>query len=200
MARRRSSDGNKSKVIMSALIAILMIMSVFGIVIGSYTTDIKYGGHKFSLNTQGQYETNIDDKNLLFYTLPPEALIINSSQVAIDKILKSSLIVTTFNPRLANESLAYIELARFDIAAAMPEKFIISAVSEFSGDYAALAIVDCANASAEAPVIYFNNSDVASVYENSNCIYVNGKGSDFLKFRDRVLYEHYGVIENGKIS
>lgn len=200
MARRKSSDGKTAKIVMSVFIALIMILSVFGVIIGSYTSELKYGKQKFTINEQGQYLTDIDDVQTVFYTLPPDALVLNVSQSAIQRMLDSSLLITTFNPRLANDSLPYIEVSRFDIAAGMKDKFIINSVSEFSSEYAALAIVDCANASVEAPVIFFNSSDTMSVYETGNCVYVNGRGSDFLRFRDRVLYEYYGVIKDGKIS
>ena len=200
MARRQKDNGKVFKIAMSSLIALLMIFSVFGILIGSYSSELRFGKYKFAQDsTSGIYTIKIAGKEMTFYTLPSDASAIQFPNSTVQKIESATYLITTFNPNTANESTPYIEIARFDMASAMANKTIFSSVSEPSELYAALPVFTCENATAGVPVIVFNVSDVIGVHDYGNCIYLDGKATDFLRLRDRILYEHYGVLHYGNI-
>jgi hypothetical protein len=194
MARRDKGDsGRKWAVFGSAFIALLFITSIFGVMIGSYSNEIKYGKYKFT-QTENGYTTNINGQAMNFYTLPPETAYLNFSNASKAKLFQSPFIVTTFNPNTANTSIAAIEVARFDLANAIGAMKVYNVVSEYSEQYASVPIVTCENATVGAPVIVFNVSDRLGVVDTGSCVYFNGRDLDFLRIRDLLLYSYYGVI------
>ena len=74
-------------------------------------------------------------------------------------------------------------------------KVVYSGVLKSSLEYD-LPILTCTNATLKTPVIIFNMSDNTSIVEIDNCIYLNARGREFLRLRDRLLYSYYGVIED----
>ena len=193
MGRKQRKDNSKMwSVGMSVFIAILMVLSVFGVLIGSYTNEIRYGKHKFARTDIG-YETKLDGKMVQFYTLPPETFYLNFSNETRAKLFTAPFIVTTFNPNIANQSISAIELARFDLLNEIGNLKVYNAVSEYSEQYANVPLVTCENASIATPLIIFNVSDRLEVIDTGACVYFNGKANDFLKIRDLMLYAYYGV-------
>jgi len=57
-------------------------------------------------------------------------------------------------------------------------------------------LITCANATLKTPVIIMNMSDTAGIVDIDNCIYLNARGTEFLRMRDRLLYSYYGVIKD----
>jgi hypothetical protein len=200
MGRRERKRENRIKVMMSIIIVLLMVFSAFGIIIGSYTSDIRFGRLKFVATQEGYYQTQINKQTVIFYSLPQDSIIVNAEQGALERIFSSPLFITSFDPNNANESLQFIEVARFDLASSMPDKFVMHSVSDYSEAYAALSVVGCANATFQAPVLYFNVSDTTGIYLQGDCIFFSGRGIDFLRLRDRVLYEYYGVLKQGQAA
>lgn len=199
MARRnRDGDGKDSlKFWMSIFIAVIMVSSIAGLALINSTGEdtLRYNQFKFHKDaTYGYYVTKISGQDVNFYTFPTEAAIVNISNATMDKLKSAAFIVTTFDPVTSNQSTQAIELARFDLAKFMAGKSIYNAVLETAPGYEALPILSCDNASASTPVIVFNTSDYASVVDAGNCLYLNGQGLDFLKFRDKILYSYFGVI------
>jgi len=199
MVRKHRSSDDKShlKLWMSIFIAATMILSVFGIIIGSSgdTTTVRYNDFKFSQDPQyGFYTTKINGDTVPFYSLPTESVYFNLSDEVMVGLRSSVFIVTTFDPDLANTSLQHIELARFDLAQYMKGKQVYNAVLDSAAGYESLPILSCDNASATMPVVTFNISETRGIVSSGNCIYLNGKGADFLFFRDLILYKYLGVI------
>jgi len=102
----------------------------------------------------------------------------------------------TFNPKdYAN--LQVIDVARFDLSRFLGRS-VYNGVLNTSEEYD-LPVITCANATLKTPVIIFNVSDRAtspSIIDVNNCIYLNARGGDFLRLRDRLLYSYYGVIQD----
>ncbi|MBN1793284.1 hypothetical protein JW826_06390 [Candidatus Woesearchaeota archaeon] len=198
--RRREKEKKSEKtkqIVMSSFLALVMILSVFGIIIGSQSSELKYGKYKFE-RKDNYYTTKIDGKELYFYTLPFDTSYINLSDETVDKIRSSAYLITSFNAGAANESLPAIELVRYDLANLLPEKFIFDGVEEPHPLYEALSVLGCANATLGAPALIFNISDSMSIVDAGDCIYFNGRGADFLRLRDRLLYSYYGVYDDAE--
>ena len=195
MRRRGRESGTSAKVWMSVFIGLLMVMSVFGIIIGSQSSDIRYGGVKFT-QEDSVYKAKIKGREVHFYTLPFESNYLNFSKSDFDIINSSSFIITSFDPAAANESAPAIELARFDMATMMTDKLFLNGVIAPSPGYESLPVIGCPNATASSPAVIFNTSDSAGVVASGNCVYLNGRGADFLRIRDRLIYYYYGVVQN----
>jgi glycosyltransferase involved in cell wall biosynthesis len=193
--RRREDSGKGLKIGMSIFIAAIMILSVFGAMLNYNPSELRYGKYKFTLDTTyNYYTTKISGKEMYFYTLPLETAYMNVSNATLDKLNNAAFIITTFAPSTANDSIQAIELARFDMANFMKEKQLFNVVSEPYVGYEAFPILTCANATTGVPVVTFNISDIPAIVDDGNCIYLNGRGPDFLRFRDRILYHYVGVI------
>jgi hypothetical protein len=99
----------------------------------------------------------------------------------------------TFNPE-ESANLQAMEVTRFDLSQSLG-KVVYTGVLQISPEYD-LPILTCANSTLKTPVIVLNVSDSTSIVEENNCIYLNARGTEFLRLRDRLLYSYYGVIED----
>jgi hypothetical protein len=191
---RRERKGNKAKqIIMGVVIALLMILSTFGIIIGNQTNDMRYNGYKFEYNGN-QVFTKINGKEMVFYSLPSQSDFINVSSTIPNKIRESYMVMLTFNPA-DQVNIQLIEVVRFDLSQYL-DKAILNGVLNASASYPDLTIITCANATLQTPVIIMNMSDTAGIVEADNCIYINARGTEFLRMRDRLLYSYFGVIKD----
>jgi len=195
MGRKERKQERAKQIFMSVLISFLMIFSVFGVIIGSQNNSMKYGKFKFT-QAQNSYVTKINGREVPFYTLPAESSFINVSPEIRNLLKDSYFIVISFDPVAAKESLAAVEIARFDFSQYFDGKLVYNAVTDNTGEYSEQPVITCANATVETPVIYFNLSDTPSIINIDNCIYLNAKGRDVLVLRDRLLYSYLGVIQD----
>jgi hypothetical protein len=190
--RERKSDKAK-QIIMGVVIALLMILSTFGIIIGNQTSSSRYNGYKFSINGN-QYATKINGKEMLFYSLPSQSDFINVSSSIPNKIKEAYIVMFTFNPQ-DTVNIQILEIVRFDLSQYI-DKVILNGVLNASTDYPDFPVITCANATLQTPVIIMNMSDATGIVDIDNCIYINARGTEFLRMRDRLLYSYYGVIKD----
>ncbi len=193
MGKRERDSDKKKQIIVSVVLALLMVLSALGVMIGSFSNDMRYGKYKFQINGN-QYITKINGKETVFYSLPSQTDFINLSSSVTNKIKESYLVMLTFNPS-ETANLPVIELVRFDFSQ-MLGKVVISGVLNASESYKEFPIITCTNATLQTPVMVFNISDNTSIVEDVNCIYLNARGTELLRLRDRILYSYYGVIKD----
>lgn len=193
MGRREKKSDKAKQVVMGIVIALIMVLSTFGIIIGNQTSSLSYNGYKFQLNGN-QYATKINGKEMIFYSLPSQSDFINVSSSIPNKIKESYIVMLTFNPA-DKVNIQIIELVRFDLSQSL-NKVILDGVLNVSTDYPSLPLITCANATLKTPVIIMNMSDTAGIVDIDNCIYLNARGTEFLRMRDRLLYSYYGVIKD----
>lgn len=190
---REAKRQRRVQIVMALFISFIMIVSVFGIIIGSTTDEIRYGKHKFTFNGL-QYVTKINGQEVSFYSLPNQIGNVNITPEIMNKINNAFYITTAFDPNNATDSLPYIEQAKFDLDQQLTDKTFIGAVLAHSEQYTTLPIVSCSNATDVTPIVIFNVTDKPDVIDVNSCIYFNGRASDFLRIRDSLLYKYYGVI------
>jgi len=194
MGKRERASDKKKQVIISVILAAIMVFSAFGVMLGSFTSnEMRYGKYKFEM-VNSQYVTTINGNQMAFYFLPSQVYYINVSSAVTNKIKESYMTMLTFNPQNTS-SLQAIEITRFDLIQILG-KNIVSGVLSPSDTYAAFPIITCDNATLKTPVIVFNISDNTSIVDENNCIYFNGRGTEFLRLRDRLLYSYFGVIKD----
>ncbi len=195
MGKRERKTERSKQIWISLLIAFLMVFSVFGVIIGSQDNSMKYGKFKFTQSQNG-FVTKINGTEVPFYTLPSQVGFINVSPDITAMLRNSYFVVVSFDPAAAKESLAAVEIARFDFSQYFYGKLVYNGVTNNTGEYSEQPVITCANATAETPVIYFNFSDTPSIVRVDDCIFINAKGSDVLALRDRLLYSYLGVIQD----
>jgi hypothetical protein len=195
MGRRDKDSKTAAKIWMSVFLAFVMVFSVFGIMLNSQSNEIRYGKFKFTVdNDHNYYVMKVNGQQVYFYTLPGETSYLNVSNSTAEGLKSAVFIVTTFDPLTANDSIQAIEVARFDFATLLKDKQVFNAVTRLSDQYSTLPVIGCENATQEQPVIMFNISDIPSLVKSGNCIYLNGRGNDFLRLRDAMLYSYFGVF------
>ncbi|MBN2423309.1 hypothetical protein JXB41_08860 [Candidatus Woesearchaeota archaeon] len=199
---KRKSEIRKEKrrkILIAVISAIFLISSVATVVLyrGDDTQDtiilnLSDKDYKFTRN-ENFYTVEINNQDVKVYNLPYELNYINISPEIIDKIKNSYLIYFTFDPE--QEDLTYIDFLRFDLKESLSplNKFIYEGTTKESSIYN-LPIVTCENASAFSPVLKFSNSNTTKVHEKDSCIFIESRALGFVKIRDKIIYNLYGVV------
>ena len=177
---------------MAVILVSLMVASGFGVIIGSRTSQLRYGDYKFIIK-DNRYVTKINGNEMPFFFLPQETEYINLSNTVTNKLREAYFIMVTFDPE-DEANLQVIEVTRFDLSQYLG-KVVVNGVLAETEEYEELPEITCANATLKTPVILFNKTDFPIIVEDENCIYLNARGREFLRLRDRILYSYYGVIE-----
>jgi hypothetical protein len=195
MGKRERQSDKKKQVWISVALSLLMILSAFGVLLGSFTSGdtTSYGKYNFEYKNN-QFYTKINGKEMPFYFPPQQTDYINLSSSVANKLKESYFIMITFNPK-ETANLNIMELVRFELSQ-YPGKLAYSGVLNLSEQYPDLNILDCSNATLLTPVIVLNISDNTSIVDIDNCIYMNGRGTELLRLRDRLLYSYFGVIND----
>jgi hypothetical protein len=192
MGKRERKNDKRKQIILSIVLSAVMIFSVFGVMIGSFTNnEMSYKGHRFEIKGN-KYVTKINGNEMEFDYLPQITESINLSNDTATKIKSAYVLMITFDPS-QESNLPVMELVRFDLSQKLG-KIVLSGVMSNSEQYQNFSIITCENATQQSPVIVLNMSDNTSIIDAGNCIYLNARGSEFLRLRDRILYSYYGVI------
>lgn len=200
MGRRERRREKRKKFWMNIFLAAMFVFIVVGMTLGGLGTfggndRMKYGDFKFQI-IDNRYVTEINEQPMPFYFLPSQVDYINVSSIVTNKLREAYLVMMTFNPK-DKDSIQVMEVVRFDFSRYLG-KVVYNGILEGSPEYD-LPLLTCANATLQTPVIILNTtalSSTASVVESGNCIYLNARGTEFLRLRDRILYSYHGVIED----
>ncbi len=115
----------------------------------------------------------------------------------LEKFNNASHYFVTFNP--LGKEFSYLRVARFDYDSQMLKVF--SKTPKSACDRNAtnqttacqdIPVITCDNT--DEMVLYFVEAQNISLEYRDNCIIVEGKGLDFVKGVDRVLYNLYGIM------
>jgi len=195
---KRDNREKRNKILLSVFIAAIMILSVLGFFYGTggdenaakYTINNKT--YSFSRENNQYVVTLNKNEKVGFYYLPFEIELNMSDEIA-NSIKNSMVIYLTFDPEAANPS--YIDVVRFDLANTFVSKqiYVIDGITEENEKFS-LPIVSCGNATAYVPVILLQEANITSLEMENNCIKMQGKSLDFIKFRDLVIYKLYGIL------
>ncbi|NQU98332.1 hypothetical protein HQ533_02605 [Candidatus Woesearchaeota archaeon] len=191
LRRIEAKKERRKKFWMGALLAFLMVFSMLGILVGSRGGEKwEYNGFKFT-RAENAFVTKIDDKRIGFNYLPQSLLDINVS-ANIKAKLSAPMIYLTFNPDNDIQDLLYIDTIRNDLQRSL-NTIVIDSITKESDTYF-LPVISCDNATEYVPVIYFSVSNQTSIVDDNGCVVLSGKGADFFRLRDLVLYYYYGVM------
>ncbi len=204
MHHREEKQQKRNRMILGILITVIMIGSTIGYFVGQQNSNnngLEYkakNGNIYSFDqVNGKLYTTINGKGLSFYSHPLDAMQLNISDDAIRLINDSQIVLLTFDPQ-NNNDIQYIEQSRFDMENdfAGLKKYLITGVEKNTSGYESFKTITCKNSTAQVPVIEFvsSNSTETRGYVNNSCIIFEGKRTDFLKFRDYIVYKLYGVI------
>lgn len=195
LAEKKPKTRITKEVIWSIAIGVIMILSIAGAFVSDNNSGdtSSYGKFKFTY-VNNQYVSKLDGKERQFVFFPAEVENIAIPDEAKNALLMSPQIIMTFKPV---EDTSGIDFARFELASAFFEKgkSILEGVAGLDSRYR-LPYLDCKNATAYTPVIYFEASNKTEITIKDNCIILNAETQeDFVKLKDRMLYAIYGVIQ-----
>jgi hypothetical protein len=187
----------RNKIILSVVIALVMILSTIGFLYNRESNDnelkytIKNKTYTF-IREDDQYVLNLNKEKIGFYYLPFE-IELNMSDDIINQIKNSKIIYITFKPEAGYPE--YIDVARFGLTNIFMAKniYAINGITEENEKYA-LPVVTCENATAYVPVILMEETNITNIEIENNCIKLQGKRLDFIKFRDIIIYKMYGIL------
>lgn len=199
--RRRLGSGKKKRIskqtMMSIFIISVMVLSVLGFVITSdpnAQNSFIYEGREFLI--EGQYlTTEIEGGTVRFHAFPDSVTQIQADGDAVEMIRGSRMAYITFDPN--SSELSDIDLARYELSTSLREQFdIFSAPAVISpSDQYKFPVIGCENATESVPVISFVETNATRITREDNCIIFNAKSSfDFLRLKDRLLYQMHGII------
>src|SRR4030042_5886506 len=97
MGKRERQAEKKKQILISVVLALLMILSCFGVMIGNFSNEMRYGKFKFEYQ-DNHYVTEINGKQMPFYTLPSQSDFINLSSAIPNKIREEYMVMLNFNP------------------------------------------------------------------------------------------------------
>lgn len=192
LKRIKQRKQRKSQIIMGGVLVFLMLFGMMGIfTYNNSSADYEYNGFEFTWDGR-MYYTEIEGKEMSFYTLPPQLVDINVTPTFKNKIRSRGMYIT-FNPNQESNNLIFIDVVRNDLTKNI-QSYVISTITEPSDTYD-LPIITCENATSTIPVIYINVGNETSVKQEGECLILNGKQSDLLRIRDLIIYTFYGVID-----
>tara|TARA_Y100000310_G_scaffold118295_1_gene117155 strand:+ start:3843 stop:4424 length:582 start_codon:yes stop_codon:yes gene_type:complete len=190
-------ENNKAKIIWAAFIGFIMISSVFGVMFYGFTNPeekLNYKGTVFTRINNG-FTTEINKKQVPFSYFPTEVENINIDQEAITRIKNTAEVDMTYDPD--NAYSQQIALIQYNIEPILADFFNIYIRKGFTTNNSYnIPIIDCSQSTSKVPVLYFKESNTTRVYIENDCIIAEaGKGNEFLKISDRILYGIFGIIE-----
>lgn len=198
--RGEAKREKRNKIILGIFVTVIMVGSTLGIFMGggnSSPNGIEYkakDGETYQfVRGAGKYDTEIGGTESSFYSLPFDAEKANISKNAASLIRDSKTLYITFDPD--SKDIQFIEQARFDLSNDLADfnKLLLSGVTKNTTLYK-LGVITCDNATGSMPVIYLKESNTTRGYVKNKCLVFEGKRSDFLVFRDWVVYKLYNLI------
>ncbi len=206
-----SSDSEKRRKRMVAgfgvFMVLLMVASIAGVIEynPSSTTRMTYGDHTFSLEQRADGSsilvTQLNGQRVEFQNLPVQVGTLSVDPAAVTLLREAKQVALVADPSMGVEDAGIVDYARLQLALAIPSS--VSAISHADPRYR-LPVLDCAQASAQMPVVLFqiaNGTNAsAGVTTQGYCVLVRGGQQDILNLKDRLIFEYYGILNNGQVA
>lgn len=192
----RKEKTNRAAKYMVIFMAAIMILSAFGVVFFGYNTSsgkVKYNSIPFT-RKGSQWSATINSKEAVFDYFPTEVENINISQDIISRLSGKAEIDATYSYNSTSaEDIALAVYGLSQVLASHSNTYVRQGFTEKTSYKA--PIITCANSTAFVPVIYFRPSNETSIYTQDSCIIIEaGKGTDFIRIKDRLLYALFDII------
>jgi len=195
MRRDKAERGRK---LMVGFIGLIMIGSIFGVIFfgfrsGGATTRLEYNGFDF-IRKGNVWTTRVNGVEAVFSYLPRDVEFIFTSPLIKDRLKNKLEIDVTSDVNDTNREA--ISLAQFQIGSTL-QPFNIFVRSGFTGNNSFnFPVLTCNDATNFVPVIYFKTSNQTVVLLEDNCIIIEAsQPADFIRIKDRLIYEMFDIIK-----
>jgi hypothetical protein len=142
---------------------------------------------------QGLWFTKVQGREAVFNYLPNDVIDIDLSNHVLNRLTNLVEIDTTsdFN----NSFKEYIALAEHQMALTLGNFNIYVRTGFTTENQFGMPIITCRDATLNVPVIYFKEGNETKIYLRDNCIIAEAREEfDFLKIKDRLLYNILGIL------
>lgn len=191
---RREKSKRTQQVVFTLFIVMIMTTSILGFIWGRDSEERMEYKDKTFTKQQNLWTTEINGQKKSFYYFPSQVEDIEVDADAISTIQNTPMLYVTYDPN--QTTVNYIAQAIFDLDEEFSNYNIYSVKALTKENEFDLPIINCENATAYLPVIYFEQTNKTEISFSNNCITVEAKtGIDFLRTKDRLLYAFFGIIE-----
>lgn len=176
----------RNRTVLGIILVFVMFGSVFGIVVGSFGSSstqekIIYKGQEFKL-LNNYYVFEIGDYSFYFLSDPRNFLEIES-EVEVSRVLTSFTGKVLYLDSIDPYSSQDISQNLYPYV----ERIHPACLNESTCLDSSLPIKDCTN-----NFIIIKESEVNKIYEEENCIFIEGKREDLIKLTDELLLRLIG--------
>jgi len=180
----------KKKLILPLFLALLMVLSTFGIILGSTSSknkSIDYGGYKFTFD--GQRWFTFKDKTRLEFLFDPKDLEDISTRSLMNKLSSYKKIYLSVNPEdnLQQET----QFFRSTLVSLISKPINVACPND--NDLCSnLPIKDCKDSiQEEVFILKLSRRTNNSIQENESCITVGGDSTYFIKVLEKIRLEYF---------
>lgn len=178
-------------------IAFIMVGTSFSFVFFGFNSQgdvIRYKGIKF-VKYLDRWEAKVNGRLAAFTFLPTEVQDINYSLDLTNKLkYKFEVDVTSDLNSTHKESIA---LAQHQMGLTLAQYNIFVRKGFTTNNNFNLPVITCDDATSAVPVVYFRQGNSTNIQLDGNCIVAEANtGFDFVKVKDRLLYEMLGVLDD----
>ncbi len=189
--RPRKDPTRRNQILMGLFLAFIMVASSVGFFVGQTPPGaVKYGKYTFTQLEQGGYQTKIGKQPFMFFFLPQDVETIDFPPEA-KTILRGSVVIVTNQPNMTPLNLQLADQLRFDLR----QRLGITVIpGRTEPDGSPFPVLTCANASVQEPAVILEEANETKAALEGVCLSLRGNESGLYMLRDRLLYEHFGVI------
>ena len=191
----RKDKSQRNKKIMVYFMAFVMVGSVFGVIFfggGTFQNKYEYNDLEF-VQQRDLWITKLNNKEAAFNYLPYDVANINLSNDIKSRL--TNLIEIDVTSEFNNSFKEHIALAEHQMALTLSSFDIYVRRGFTTKNEFGLPVITCQDSTQNVPVIYFIEGNETRVYLKNDCIISESKnGFDFLRIKDRILYQILGII------
>jgi len=185
----RRETKNRTGIYIAVFIGAIMVLSVIGFMTTEQTGKYYYKKYAFS-QKNGQWITNIEEKDFFFDYLPQEVESIEIPDYTAGFVLNSRMVYITY---ASNETeVEQLAKAQYSLGADLQNINIYSVNAFTDAKDTGFLQIDCKNATQYVPVILIEKAYENSINLNNNCIILKGNPA---MVADRLKYAVFGVIK-----
>jgi len=181
----------------------LMIFSVVSVINfnPANRNDLTYGEYEFELESRpgggSVIVTELNGQQVEFQNLPLQVAYLDVDPLAISLLRNGQQVVLVTDPSYNENDAGFIDYARLQLGLALLKT--ANAMSR-EDDRFEQPVLNCTHASPQMPVVMFNiTNTTSSVTTDNSCIFINARDQDLMRLKDRIIFEYYGIIENGEV-
>ncbi|MDA3836267.1 MAG: hypothetical protein PF542_01455 [Nanoarchaeota archaeon] len=179
----------RNQYILGIILVVVMFGSVFGVIAGSFNSDNKTTQEKITykglaFDQQGSFYTLSIGERIFYFSEDPREL----DSLNYDFNMTSIITKLVGQPLYLDSEDYYVSQEIAQNVQAYPSRMQSACINEDDCYDELLPIKDCSN-----NMIIVKESSENKIYEEDNCIFIEGKSEDLMKLADIVILQLLGL-------